>query len=690
MASKRTTTLLDAGLTWVERQLKKLSPFAFSLRTPLATKLTIGVAFLVFFVAQFYLSTGPTLVRLTPVEADDAYSYIVKAAVMQAGCFSEACPALTSLRDQLQSPTNNPEAASIRHREYHRIFYFYHPLHSFFLSGLNSAGLTWEQAYDAVWLTGKILIIFAVAYFTLSIWGPVSGSWALILLSITVLQGQGLHAVVPSNLALALALILCAEIFRRSSRLIWAIPVLIILMLLIHPIGRLYGLLLLVFALLDAQWPQNGKEARAIGFSLLLVAFSFVLPSLIPSIELAFNPRDFYFGSWDYTEAFQESLSVTLGVVKNWAAHWGGFIFVVPFALLGLISYRQDQNRLVLIFGLFLAFAAASFFYVVPFYGALGFERAWVILAIFLVGAIASGFVTSTRIIGSVINNNGPIIVKDGKWRVAFAVVFGLFLLAGAAKYLANQARNYYSTYTDMAFSGESLFNPSQPEMAAGLGPSETILYMEELSLYYYLSHGAFNSQAVYYPAIAGTPDESEWVLGRTNEVDFIVARNPIYRLPHTPAGFIKLSQQESLTIISATPIDSGNLQIFVGHRSEPTFLTLTLVSSETREDVRVLLPEGAVGWVTLLAGQVQADQIVLRVRQTSQAIEIGGLRFDQNSSNLWPWDQGKSLIFRSADETETEIVFNSNVFMKQLPFHLEIVDDQGASILSRVVTGDD
>jgi hypothetical protein len=691
MASKKSSTLFDAGLTWAERQAKNLSPLASRLRTPLAAKLTIGAAFLVYFVAQFYLSVGPTLVRQTPVEADDAYSYIVKAAAMQAGCFSEGCSAMSSLREQLQNPTDNPEAASIRHREYHRIFYFYHPIHSFALAGLNSAGLTWEHAYDVVWLAGKILIIFAVAYFMLSVWGPSTASLALILLSVTVLQGQGLHAVVPSNLALALALILWAEIYMKSKRLAWVMPVLIILMLLMHPIGRLYGFLILVFALLDTQWPLHRKEAMTIGVSLLLVAIYFILPSLIPSIELAFNPGDFYPGSWDYIGALQESLSVTIRVVTNWAAHWGGFVFVVPFVLLGIICYRQDQKRLILILGLSLAFAAASFFYVVPFYGALGFERAWIVLAILLVGAISQGFVTLAGIVGSELKIKGSIIAKDRKWRVGFALVLGLFLLASAARYLASQSRNYSSTYDSMAHSGESLFNPAQPAMTGGPGRSQTILYMEELSLYYYLSHGALNSQAVYYPAVAGTPDEAKWVLDQTNEFDFIVARNPIYRLPHTPDGFIKLNLQESLTINSTAPFDTETLQIFVGPRSGPVIFTLTLVSGENREDLRVVIPEGNPGWVTLIDEQMRADRIVLRIRQSSQSIEIGGLRFDNSGSNLWPWDQGKSLIFRAADEAETEITFNSNDLIKQLPFHVEIIDDEGASVLARVVEiGDD
>lgn len=686
MATKKPVTLFDTGFAWAERQVKNLSLFASRLRSPLAGKLAIGAAFLIYFIGQFYLSAAPTLVRQTPVEADDAYSYIVKAAAMQTGCLSEDCPAMTSLRAQLLSPTDNLEAASIRHREYHRIFYFYHPVHSLILSGLNTAGLTWEQAYDAVWIAGKILIIFAVAHFMLSVWGPSAGSIALIFLSVTVLQGQGLHAVVPGNLALALALILWAEIYKKTARLTWLMPILITLLLLMHPIGRLYGILILAFAVLDTDWPPKRKEAIGIGLSLLLVAFYLGLPSLIPSVELAFNPRDFYPGTWSYTKAFIESVTVTSKVVLNWTAHWGGIIFVIPFVILGLISYRQDQKRLILMFGVLLGFAVASFFYVVPFYGALGFERAWVILAIFLVGAIAQGFFALFMLIGSLLRNKKPVFLKEAKWRAAFVVVLGLFLLFSAGRYWAIQWRNYSSTYDGMAFSGESLFNSEQPAMTNETGPFEAILYMEELSLYYYLSHGALASQAVYYPAVAGTPEEAKWVLDQSADFNFVVARNPIYRLPHTPDGFIKLNLQETVTIISAAPFGAENLQVFIGARSGTIILTLTLVTGEAREDLRVAIPEGDAGWVTLVDEPIPVERIVLRMRQTSEPLEIGGLRFNESSSNLWPWDEGKTLIFRTEAETETEITFSSIDLISQLPFQLEVVDDKGASVLARVV----
>lgn len=689
MAAKKPVTVFDAAHAWIERQIIDLSPLVSRLGSRRAERIALGAAFLIYFIAQVYLSAGPAILRPTPIEADDTYSYIIEPALIRAGCFPSDCRALDSLHDQLASPSDNIDTASIRHREYHRIFYFYHPLHSFFLYGLKSAGLSWEQAYDAVWIAGKVFLTLAVAYWTVTIWGPPAGTIALLFLGPTVFQGQGLHAIVPSNLALAVALILLAEVYRKRDRINWHFVPLILVLILLHPIGRLYAVLILAFAFLDSPWPIKRYSAINVGLALFIVAASFIVPELVSHPELSFNPVEFYPGSWDYLGALKESLPRTGEVLQNWARHWDGFAFVIPFALLGLVSYRGKSKRLFLMLGLLAGLAIAGIFYVVPFYGALGFERAWVILAIFLIGAISQGYATLMALITSKkparLEKQNQYLKR--KWLITFSVVLGLFLAIYFVQYTMSQARNYQATFDSMAYSGESAFNPDQPGMLESLSDAnDGVVYMDELSLYYYVTYGPLDVEAIYYPAVAGSPEEADWILNDPEGIDFIVARNPVYRAPHTAMGAIVLDLQDTLDINGTAPINLGALQLFVNARANSIDIILSMINGETREDTKVTLPAGPAGWVSLGTELPIVTRAILWLRPTAAPIQVAGLRFSENALTNWPWDKGISLILRSAEGEETEINFDPQALIQQLPFQLQIIDDKGASVLARVV----
>ena len=76
---------------------------------------------LLFIFVQLMMVVLPIRNRTAPVESDDAYTYIVKAAQMQ-GCFLQNCPALNDLRQQRTAPTEKPNMTWIRYREYVRAF----------------------------------------------------------------------------------------------------------------------------------------------------------------------------------------------------------------------------------------------------------------------------------------------------------------------------------------------------------------------------------------------------------------------------------------------------------------------------------------------------------------------------------------------------------------------------------------
>src|SRR5215207_5540547 len=162
---------------------------------------TAGV--LLFTAVQLAMAIVPNRSRTAPVETDDAYTYILKAAEMQ-DCFLQDCPALNDLRQQLTASSENQEISWLRYREYVRAFAVYHPLHSFLLASLHAAGLPWAACYNWIQVAGSLFVGLAVCYWLYRLFGAGPAGIALFFLAFTPFPGQGLHYIVPSNLALGI------------------------------------------------------------------------------------------------------------------------------------------------------------------------------------------------------------------------------------------------------------------------------------------------------------------------------------------------------------------------------------------------------------------------------------------------------------------------------------------------------
>src|SRR5262245_32277850 len=109
-----------------------------------------------------------------------------------------------------------------------RAFMVYHPLHSILNASLHKAGLSWEAAYDAIRVVGAAFLIMAIAYWLLKLWSPGPAGVSLGLLSFMLLPDYGVHWIIPSNLALGIAIFVWARIFATNGAaeksLIFGIP----------------------------------------------------------------------------------------------------------------------------------------------------------------------------------------------------------------------------------------------------------------------------------------------------------------------------------------------------------------------------------------------------------------------------------------------------------------------------------
>lgn len=657
-------------------------------------KALLVAAIVVYLIAQAYL-TFPSFGKGYPLRDDDAYGNLVKVAQIKEGCFFQDCPALNDLREQVTEPAEDAEIAGYRNRIYHRFFVVYHPLHSFVLAGLDRLGIDLETGYDILYALGKILLPLAVAYWLISVWGAGPAITALLLLTPMILGGPGLHIIKMHTFVLAFALILWAEIYKRSTRAGVLTILFIVLMSLQHPLGKLLSVASLVFYAAFTEWPLSKRNLVVIGASLLVIVVVFIAPTFIDRPEFQFDPVAFYPGEWDYVGALGASIPQSLGAVSDWMNLFGSALLFAPIALIGFLS-RPDQERrkLLVVAGMLAAIFVSGLFYVVPWYGGIAFGRMSPLFAIFLIGAFAAGVNFATASIyqrlrtGAKIKSQKLVSKDQGLtqrgWVLFSTVLAGLAILFSLISYFSTNIINYASFVQSSSNSGNYI-NRQQLEIVEAETDEKsetTILYMDEYAIHYYLTYGGLQYGALFYTPLRFTPDLDPWLEERQDQIAFAVNRNPLFRLPHTPEGHVLLEDDTSLRIEKQTAFAAQDLALFIGDREQEVVLKI-IYGASGEDSVTLRVAAGIAAWVPLPEEAGTNTAVTIHLPDGGQPISIGGMRFAE-SETLWPWDQGFALVYEAGEESIV-VELNSAVIVTPLVFDLTVLDDGGFLILAKV-----
>ncbi|MFZ2087567.1 MAG: hypothetical protein WAU47_03245, partial [Desulfobaccales bacterium] len=165
--------------------------------------------FIIFVVCQTGLVLEVQLRRHLPPEADDAYCYIYNAIQLRAG-FQYDTPAQKDLRAQAQpEPGDTIDRQNLKWELHHSLFFNHYPLYSAVLLFINwITGTTLETTYRIAGILGSLFIAGAFAFFLLTITDRTSAGLALASLALTTFPMQGIHYVAPTNICMALGLVL--------------------------------------------------------------------------------------------------------------------------------------------------------------------------------------------------------------------------------------------------------------------------------------------------------------------------------------------------------------------------------------------------------------------------------------------------------------------------------------------------
>jgi hypothetical protein len=300
----------------------------------------------IFLVFQTGLVLEVQLSRALPPEAKDAYRYIFSAVQLPRG-FNSNTPALKDLRTQSNpEPGDSIDRQNLKWDNYHSLFFSHVLLHSALLQATSwILGVPLGIAYKVICVLGSLLIAGAISYFLLTITDRTSAGIALASLALAMFPIQGIHYVVPTNICMAVGLLLFTIVLRTGGKSKWLLFGFSFILVFLHRMGIIYaglGVLATVFL------RYKEENIKRLVFDLLptlvilgiyvFIAYIFPLPvfRLSPMAkpadtsflrEVVYNGLDLFnqFGAWFLSH----------GVVI-WPQPFAGLFTNNPLAFLGV------------------------------------------------------------------------------------------------------------------------------------------------------------------------------------------------------------------------------------------------------------------------------------------------------------------------------------------------------------------
>jgi len=689
----------------------------------LLARLVLLAGLLIYVGVQGALVNVPLWQRAMPPELDDSVTYVLKTKLMQEGLF-RVSPALADLRQQLFVPPDNPEATRERDLTRSRIFPVYHPLFSVMLIGLNKLGFDLMTAFKVAWSLGPLIFGLALAYLLTSLFGAGAAGLALILLAFAVFPDTGLHYVVPSNLAMAVAVVIWARLVSRHGRAPWTLALGSLALAAMHPIGLIYAIMSVVLALLLAEGKDRVKIFWPTCFVVSLVMLVLLVGALVknPFVpNLLFMPGGHYSLVKMWQSAVASWIQVVSGVVKSGGGLFGPAPIFCAAIALGIITLSPDRRRPVLtILAINLSFLLAILFYVST-HPADVFLRLWIPAVAILYGLVGQALALTARLSWESWQNFRQERASSANrgWQLLWPLVLAAFLAGYVVQVAVKGGEVIVATTRYMQDSQPLDFSPRQPQMLLSRArPQDKVFYNSIIIMPYYFINGASCLGAVYYhPAFQGTAGTAAW-LGLP-ELRFAVTYNPLVYHPsfagvpepnwwinspdfyfsplNAPRTHGPLAKDGQLAAA-----DFSWLELEVRTRDFPKLLkikltnpggpaTLTLIpmaDSGTRWSTGSLtapVPARWSGEVTLtLTAFPGVSRFRLVLPPGKPLFKIQGITFGEDRL-LWPWSQ-KARLTLMPREGPAEITVSFDP-ADQLPSPINsgtisVLDDQGSSVL--------
>lgn len=694
--------------------------------TPLSSRLVLIGGLIIYLGVQGFLVNDPLWNRSLPPELDDSVTYILKTKQMQEGLF-QVSPAVEDLRRQLHIPSDNPEVVRQRALAGSRIFPFYHPLFSIILIGLNQMGLDLMTAFKVVRSLGPLIFGLAFAYFLTSLFGAGVAGLALGLLAFKVFPDTGLHYVVPSNLAMAIAVIIWGRLLRRQGKAPWTMALGSLALVAMHPVGAIYALMSVALSFFLSEDKDRFRTYLPMLFVVVTVALLFIYSALtrnsfIPNLLIMPG------GNFSVVNMFKGAIISGLQVITDIVRYGGGLFGSPPIfcgaVALGLITLSNNERRSVLtILSINLFFLISVLFYLST-HPADVFLRLWIPLVVILFGLVGQAIVFAGRLSWSLLKNlKGKENQKNiDSWQLLWPFVLVALLTGYIIEMSVKGGEIIFATAKYMQISQPLELSTKQPQLLLTLAqPRDKVLYNSIIIMPYYLIHGASTLGAIYYhPAFQRTNIQSTWL--SLPELRFAVTYNPLVFHP----SFVGVDEPDwwlGIPDFNFSPLSTRRkygplardgqlaaadfswievevkisdfpklLKIKINNPGGASTIDLIPVSASrtllSLYKISAAVPARWSGWVTLdLTATPEVKRFRILLPPGSPCYQLSGMIFGEDRLR-WPWSQKASLTLMPREgPSEITVSFDP---AESLPAPLNrravsVLDDQGSSVLLQI-----
>ncbi len=647
-----------------------------------------------FVVVEVFVTLGPALHRVLPVEPDDALTYLLRTAQM-VECPRQDCVALEDLRVQLSAVMDDPQLAAPVQEAYWHVFLNHVPGYSLTAAVLRTLGLSFFQTYNLLTILGGIVIAVGAAIWARALVGAWAGGIAVVLFALTYFVGHGLIWIVPSNMTLGMAMLafgLLVERREQRGMIPFFLLVLMAAMLSWHSIGRFYAIALLLSYAALVRRPYVRVDWIFLTVGVGLVGASEALPYVIerPLLRMPIVPLPFEGTALDAVLANVREMPRIVARSAIATLGYGGLVAVVVIAALTLPRWRRWPFLLFLAgFG---GLCATSLLHLSPRIPAEIFARFWVPVALLLSCAFAWVLLSLARV--SVpwmeaclaAGAAGPEKRCDSILREGLALLLLLGMLCGAmlhvivGAYAIVRAERMVSARNDFAYFPDSVTMLRESDGSCG-----RIFYSRKEVMFAHFLDGTMGCRVYWNPS--GKRDLAGSGFADVRRVAFF---NPVR--PQSGVGRSRSPVRVSSSTSNAPP--TGSPYLMLRGRGEVEW---KLVDAEERTVAvdRIAIEEGPATWRQWDASAWQPQlRLILTTREGR--VEMGGFRIagtaavpaDRNSVR-WPWGEGVRMKYfprvPHQDVPAADIAFDAALWANVSGRSLRVLDDRGFGVIATV-----
>jgi len=378
--------------------------------------------------------------------------------------------------------------------------------------------------------------------------------------------------------------------------------------------------------------------------------------------------------------------------------------------LLSLILLEKKHHRRIITTGVLLCIlCVSSFFFVLPNKPGDLFQRIWIPVLSFFVGAIAYILCSAVdRIpnyiekIAVVLTNRDKTITKFSSFRpvlkkiISIAISFAI--VGGLAWKLIRSTPKYLNALDSRIKRHPFILNKRQPaELLKHANSEDKVLYTDEIPLLFNLVNGTYKLGAIYYPAIRNTSIEPNWM----KKLDYIVGWNkPFQELtregqihPHD----LRLSNIDVIKYESEAFENLREFEIMISNPGESFEINLilhsTMLYGATGSTFQFHVPKEYDGWLSLspIPSDILVNWLQLMPVNSNEKAKLTGFRFSSgNKLTLWPWRQQARITVNYKDNNTISTCFDVldtlgskelQSYFKNHPESLQVISDIGSTV---------